>query len=154
MTWFGTDIVALGCILGGAAVGGTVTAAMMDGGQPADMGCGVEAIAVSPRIAISHRGEERAIVVNPNVRVRAVRDCVREVEGVVEIHMDNHLQHLDAQLEHLDRALEIELRQLEHQIEAEVEQEMEARFEFQEAMREAEAARLKIVMEKLGGAGI
>jgi len=154
MTWFGTDIVALGCILGGAALGGTVTAATMVGGHHADAGCGVEAIAVSPRIAISHGGEARAIVVNPNVRVHAVRDCIREVEGVVEIHMDNHLQHLDAQLEHLDRALEIELRQLEHQIEAEVEQEMEARFEFQEAMREAEAARLKVVMQKLGGAGI
>jgi len=154
MTWFGTDIVALGCILGGAAVGGTVTAAMMDGGHHAHTGCGVEAIAVSPRIAISHRGEARAIIVNPNVRVHAVRDCIREVEGVVEIHMDNHLEMLDAQLENLDRTLEIELRQLESQIEAEVEQEMEARFEFQEAMREAEAARLKVVMEKLGGAGI
>jgi len=153
MSWFGTDIVAVGCILGGAAVGGAVTAAFMDGGEHADIGCGMEAVAVSPQIAISHRGDAGAIVVMPDVRVRAIRDCVRGVEGVVEIHMENHLQHLDAQLEHLDQTLEIELRQMERQLEAELGQEMEARMKFEEAMRHMEEARVRVVVEKLERGG-
>ena len=151
MTWFGTDIVALGCILGGAAVGGTVTAAMFDGGDHAEARCGVEAFAVRPNISISHRGEGRAVIVTPDVRVHAVRDCVSGVEGVVEIHMENHLQQLDAQLEQLDRALEIQLHELELQLESEVGLEMEARVKFEEAMRQMEEARVRVVIKKNEG---
>jgi len=75
------------------------------------------------------------------------------VEGVVEIHMENHLQHLDAQLEHLDQTLEIELRQMERQLEAELGQEMEARMKFEEAMRHMEEARVRVVVEKLERGG-
>ena len=66
MSWFGTDIVALGCILGGAAVSGAATLAIMDGGGESYVRCGVEAMAMAPRIAISpwrrgsgHRGKTR-----------------------------------------------------------------------------------------------
>lgn len=151
MTWFGTDIVALGCILGGAAVGGTVTAALLDGAEHSQGGCAVEAFAVSPNVSISHRGEARAIVVAPNVRIHRVRDCVEDVEAAVEIHLDKHLEHLDAQLEHLDRTLEVELHQLEQQLESELGQEMEARFEFQEAMRQMEEARVKVIVKRSEG---
>jgi len=89
---------------------------MMDAGEHVHRGCGVEAMAVSPRIAISHGGGAHAIVVTPDVRVHAVRDCVSDVHEVVEIHVDKHLQHLDTQLEHLDHALEIQLEGLEAQI--------------------------------------
>ncbi len=153
MSWFGTDIVAVGCILRGAAVGGAVTAAFMDGGEHAHVGCGMEAVAVSPQIAISHRGDAGAIVVMPDVRVHAIRDCVREVEGVVEIHMETHLDQLDVQLEHLDRALEIEVRQLERAIEAELGQEMEARIKFEKAMRQMEGARARVVVTKVQRGG-
>lgn len=138
MIWFGTDIVALGCILGGAAIGGAATLAMTDGGGHADTRCAVEAMAVSPRIAISHGGGARAIVVTPDVRVHAVRDCMTEVDGVVEIHME----------------AEMELHQLESQLEAEMGQQMEARAQFEEAMRQVEEARVNAVVKRVEGGGI
>ena len=159
MSLFGTDMVALGCILGGAAVGGVATLAMTNVGGHADARCAVETMAVSPRIAISHGGDTGAILVAPKVRVRAVRDCMTEVDGVVEIHMENHLEdlnlhmgHLDVQLDHLDRALEMELHQLESQLEAEMGQ-MEARIHFEEAMRQLEEARVKVVVKRVEGGG-
>ena len=135
MSWFGTDLVALGCILGGAAVGGAATLAMADGGGHADTRCAVEAMAVSPRIAISHGGGARAIVVTPDVRVHAVRDCMTEVDGVVEILMENHLEDLDIHMGHLDV-------------------QMEARIQFEEAMRQFEEARVKVVVKGVEGGGI
>jgi len=139
MIWFGTDLVALGCILGGAAVGGAATLAMTVGGGHADARCAVEArMAVSPRIAISNRGRARAILVTPDVRV----------------HLDNHFEQLDTQLDQLDQALELQMQQLEFQLEATLGQEMEARIQFEEAMRKVEAARLKVVVEKIEGGGI
>jgi len=155
MIWFGTDWVALGCILGGAAIGGAATLAMTDGGGQADARCAVEArMAVSPRIAISDRGRARAILVTPDVRVHAVRDCAVDVGKVVEIHLDNHLEQLDTQLEFLDQALELQMQQLEIQLEAELGQEMDARLQFEKAMQQVEVARLKVVLEKVEGGGI
>jgi len=138
MIWFGTDLVALGCILGGAAVGGAATLAMTDGGGHADTRCAVEAFAVSPGIAISHGRGARTIVVTPRVRV----------------HLDNHFEQLDTQLDQLDQALELQMQQLEFQLEATLGQEMEARIQFEEAMRQVEAARLEVVVEKIEGGGI
>ncbi|NNM04683.1 MAG: hypothetical protein HKO65_06225 [Gemmatimonadetes bacterium] len=156
MSWFGSDVVAIGCILGGAAVGGAATLAVMDGGEQVDGRCGIERMAVSPTIAVSGQGGAHAIVVGPDVRVHSVRDCGSSIHEVVEIHMDNQLRHLDAQLEHLDHVLEIELEGLEAQIEAEVEAELvqlEAELELQEAIRAFEDAKVKMVIEKVGGGG-
>ncbi len=138
MIWFGTDLVALGCILGGAAVGGAATLAMTVGGGHTGARCAVEAFAVSPGIAISHGREARTIVVTPKVRV----------------HLDNHFEQLDTQLDQLDQALELQMQQLELQLEAKLGQEMEARIQFEEAMRQVEAARLEVVVEKVEGGGI
>lgn len=131
MTWFGTDLVALGCILGGAAVGGTVTAAVINGGEHAHTGCAVEAFGVSPTITISHRGEARAFVVTPKVRVHGMRNYVQGVDG----------------------RLEIELQQLERRMEAEVGQQMEARLQFEEAMRQMKEARVNVVVKRAEGGG-
>ncbi|MCJ7628216.1 MAG: hypothetical protein MUO50_07485 [Longimicrobiales bacterium] len=131
MTWFGTDLVALGCILGGAAVGGTVTAAMINGGEHADTRCAVEAFGVSPTITISHRGEARAIVVTPDVRVRGMPNCVQGLDG----------------------RMEIELRQLERRMEAEVGQQMEARLQFEDAMRQMKEAQVNVVVKRAEGGG-
>jgi len=151
MSWFGTDVVALSCILGGAVVSGAATVAVMEGGGESHIRCGVEAMAVSPTIAISHGGEARAIVVRPDVRVHSIRDCGSS--GLVEIHMDNQLRHLDAQLEHLDHALEVQLEQLEHQLEFELAQEMDVRVQLEEAMSQLEAAKLKVIVERVEGSG-
>ncbi len=154
MSWFGSDIVAIGCILGGAAVGGAATLAVMDGGDHVHRRCGIERTAVAPTIAVAGHDGAHAIVVSPDVRVHSIRDCGSSVHDVVEIHMDNQLRHLDAQLEHLDHVLEIEFEGLEAQIEAEVEAELqalEAELESLEAIREFEAAKVKMVIEKVGG---
>jgi hypothetical protein len=154
MSWFGTDVVALGCILGSAAVSGAVTGALIHGEEQADMGCGIEAMAVSPGIAISHGGEARTIVFTPNVRVQPHRGCVRHLERAVEINLDNHLEQMDAQLEHLDRALEIQLQQLEGKLQAELGQQMEARLQLEEAMSQMQAARIKVVVREQGSGSI
>jgi len=153
MSWFGTDLVALGCIFGGAAVGGAATLFLTEDGGHADVGCAVEAMAVSPRIAISHGGEARAIVVTPDISVHTMGDCARHADGMVEIQMGNHLEHLDTKLQYLDQALEIQLQQMESQLEAEWEQQIEARAEFEEAMRQMESARVKVTVKGVGGGG-
>ncbi len=132
MTWFGTDWVALGCILGGAAVGGTVTAGVINGEEHANPRCAVQTFGVSPTITISHRGEARAIVVTPDVRVHGMRNCVQGVDG----------------------RLEIELRHLERQLEAEVGQQLEARLQFEEAMRQMKEAQVNVVVKRTEGGGI
>jgi hypothetical protein len=151
-------MVAIACILGGAAVGGAATLALADSHSHLDTGCAVDARAFAPTIAISHNGMKRGIVVAPDVRVHGVRDCVSDVHEVVEIHLENSLRHLDAELEHLDEALEIQLEGLEAQIEAEVQANLEAALQIEEAMREVESAmeeaKVKVVVEKVGGGGI
>ena len=153
MSWFGTDLVALGCILGGAAVGGAATVAMLDGGAHPDMGCGVEAIAVSPTIAIAHGGHSRAIVVTPDIRVGSLGDCAGATHGLVEIHLDRQMEELDAHLEHLDHALEIRLGELEHQLELEVFQEFEVQAQIEAAMEQLEEANIKVKIERIRSGG-
>lgn len=161
MSWLKSDIVAIACILGCAALGGAATLAMADQGEHWDTGCTVDATAVAPTIAISHSGHGRAIVVAPDVRVRSVHDCASDVHEMVEIHLDNSLRHLDAELEQLDaelsqldQVLEIQLEGLEAQIEAEVEANLEAALHFEEAVREIEEAKVRLIVEKVGGGGI
>jgi hypothetical protein len=160
MSFLGSDIVALGCIIGSAAVGGAVTLAVMDSGEDAHFGCGVESVAVSPTIAISSGGEARAIVVAPDVRVRKLKECGSS--GVVHVHVnrhvDAHLEHLDAQLEHLDEALEIQMEQLEHQLEHQLEaqiiQEIDVQARMEEALSRMEDARIRVRVKRAESGGI
>jgi len=156
MTWLGTDLVALGCILGSAAAGGAATFALMDGAETHAHGCQVEARAVTPSIAISRGSGVHAIVVRPDVRLRQIEGCVADVNEVVEVHMDTHLEQLEAQLQDLDQVLELQLREMESQIEASVHQEMEAQLQLEEAARriqEAEA-RVRVKVRKVGSGQI
>lgn len=148
-----SDMVAIACILGSAAVGGAATLAMADNGGHLHKGCTVDAAGIVPTIAISHAGRGRAVVVKPDVRVHTVRDCVSDVHEVVEVHLDNSLRHLDAELEHLDQALAIQLEGLEAQIQAEVEANLEAALHFEEARQKMEEAKVRVVVEKVGGGG-
>jgi hypothetical protein len=161
MSWFGTDLVALSCILGGAAVGGAATQALNQGSHSLEMDCAVEAMAVSPRIHISHGGDAHAIVVAPNVRVHSRGDCGSHSTEVIDIHMDRHMEdfdlqmeQLDLQLEQLDQVLEMQMGGLESQLEATFEQEFEAQAQLEEAMRQLERAKLKVVVRKFEGGGI
>ena len=161
MSWFGTDLVALGCIVGSAAIGGAATLALHPGGHQVDTGCSMETTAVSPRIHISHGGNAHAIVVKPDVRVHAVGDCGAMATGIVDIRMDRHMEdlevqmeQLDLQLEQLDRVLEVQMEQLESQLEASFEQEFEVQAKLEEAMRQLERAKVKVVVRGSEGGGI
>ena len=128
--------------------------AMADSGHHWDTGCAVDARAVAPTIAISHAGHGKAIVVAPDVRARSARDCVSGVHEVVEVRLDHQLRRLDGELAQLDQALELQLEGLEAQIEAEIEANLEAALHFEEAMRKMEEAKVRVVLEKVGGGGI
>ena len=154
MIWFGTDVVALGCIIGSAAVGGAATLAIMDGDRAVQGGCGVEAMAVSPRIAVSHSRGSHSVVVTPDVRIHSVRDCDHGKATVIELQVEDQLRELDVHLEQMDRALELQMEAFESQLEAQLEQGIEARLQAEEAMRQLENAHVKVVVAKArrGGA--
>jgi hypothetical protein len=154
MSWFGTDFVALGCILGSAAVGGAATLAVMDSSDHGQR-CGVEAVAVAPRIAIAHSGSAHGrVVVTPNIRVHNKRRCPDERREHIEIHLDHQLHEVEAHLEQLDQALEIQMEALESEIEAKLEHELEARLHFEEAVQELQEAKIKMIVRKVEGGGI
>lgn len=154
MIWFGTDVVALGCIVGSAAVGGAATLAIMDGDRAVHRDCGVEAMAVAPRIAVAHGRRSHSIVVTPDVRIHSVRDCSQGRAEVIEIQVEDQLRELDVQLEQMNGALELQMEALETQLEAQVEQGLEARLQAEQALRQLENARVKVVVEKARSGGV
>ncbi len=137
MSGFGTDVVALACILCGGAVGGAATLTLMDVQDEVGFGCAVATVEEAPRVVVSLGGEDGAIVVRPRVRVHTFHDCasvrVHEAEALLyerlEIEMEEEMQRVQVQLERL------EIDQLE-----EIERDMER-----------EMGRLQKRLEKTGG---
>ncbi len=81
MSGFGTDVVALTCILCGAAAGGAATLALMDVQDEVGLRCAVATVEASPRVVVAVGGEEGAIIVRPRVRIHTSHDCAS-----VQIH--------------------------------------------------------------------
>ena len=155
MSWFGTDVMALACIVGGATVGGAATLAMRASDGHRHVDCAVEARAVSPRVVVTGQGDARTIVIAPDVRVRSRKKCGTEVEEIVEIHLDRHLRQLEefeidmreleVELEGLENALKFDFKfsdrvgpefafEIQRDIEAEIQAEMQRVFEQLEKM--------------------
>jgi hypothetical protein len=89
MSGFGTDIVALACILGSAATSGAVTRAFLDGNPPAQADCAVEAFTVSPNVVVSGGNGAHAIVMTtPRLHMQSVRDCRLSVGEEVRIDLE------------------------------------------------------------------
>jgi hypothetical protein len=89
MSGFGTDIVALACILGSAATSGAVTMAFLDGNPPAQADCAVEAFTLSPNVVVSGRHGAHAIVMTtPRLHVQSARDCRLTVGEEVRIDLE------------------------------------------------------------------
>lgn len=161
MSWFGTDAVALACILGGAAVSGGATLAMMDGGEWVEAPCVVDTGARTNMVVVGGTGHARAVVVAPNFRVHSRGGCGVERVHAVEVHIDRHLEaqehHMEAMevyLESMEGQLEIQMEGLAHQLEG-LEMELGPEFEQEiEARVEAELRKVEEKLEKLGGAGI
>jgi hypothetical protein len=76
MAGLGTDLMAVACILGGAAVSGATTMGVVEGhrGQP-DVACVGASVNERPRVVVSLDGERRTIVVAPRVWVHRGHDC-------------------------------------------------------------------------------
>jgi hypothetical protein len=143
MSWFGTDVRALACIVVGATLGGAATWALVDA-RAVHADCVVEARAHSPRIVVTGQGDVSTVLVAPNVQVRTHKRCGGTVSEIVDVHVDRHIhlehlqemEELELHLELMEQELELKLEALEipgpefafelqHDIQAEIELEME-----------------------------
>jgi len=141
MSGLGTDVVALACILGGAAVGGVVTLGARDGGaHQHEVLCAVEA-QTAPRVVVAMGGDEKSIVVAPRVQVHAQHGCEAVlVDERVRVRMDVARMEMERARERMGRA-RVRLERVDR-VELE-----EARLMFEERM--GEIAGLNIEMEGL-----
>jgi len=88
MTGLGTDLMALACILGGAAVSGATTMAVVEGHRGhAEAACVGRAVNEHPRVVVSMDGGKGTIVVAPRVWVHPGRDC-----AAWSIHVNRHFR--------------------------------------------------------------
>jgi len=92
MHMLGTDVMALTCILGGAAVSGGATLAALSAQHGHSPSCVVEAVAMVPDMVVSEGGHSHAVVVTPNVRFRALPGCGREAVDRVRVRVDTDLR--------------------------------------------------------------
>jgi len=91
MSVLGTDLMAVACIVGGAAVGGATTMRLLDGHDAhARVACVGTTVHASPRVVVSMDGGKGTVVLAPRVRVHANHDCtafVVESSGDIQANM-------------------------------------------------------------------
>jgi hypothetical protein len=76
MTGLGTDLMAVACILGGAAVSGATTMAVVEGHRGhAEIACVGAAVNEHPRVVVALDGGKGTIVVAPRVWVHPGHEC-------------------------------------------------------------------------------
>jgi hypothetical protein len=165
MSGFGTDIVALACILGSAATSGAVTMAFLDGHPPAHADCAVEAFSVSPNVVVSGGDGVHAIVMaTPRVHMRSAHDCRFAVGEEIRVDLEKVRREMDrarirvevarAGAEEAREAARIvrirgnEARLLREEVSKEME---EARAQMEAALESANEARLEALAEALRG---
>lgn len=160
MSRWGTDVLALACIAGGALVGGVATMAMAAGGHDHDRHA-VECVRVedvghtaSVAVSVSGVGAE-TIVVAPRVRTHQAH-CVTLEEFEWTGHEQRHLEVARVQMEAARQKLQakrLELDGLELRLDASFEgMEEEITFEIQEAL-EQELQRLEVELIRLDEIG-
>ena len=165
MKRFGSDVIPLVCIAGGAvaAVGLTATFARgSDSSERRDLSCAVGVAARAPRVSVSHDGHR--IVLAPGVRVGGVvmadgRECLpAHMDGVVQIDVERAGRRAAVEalrrvqvlrLDRLEGALEEEARGLEEASEELEEALEEASEELEEALEEELEARIEGEMRRL-----
>lgn len=104
MSWLGTDVVAVACILGGAATSGALTMALADGGHDHGPPCAAEAVAVAPRVVVSSNGDTRAYVVAPEVQWQAKARCAKRVREDVRVRVERAHRGQERARERMQRA--------------------------------------------------
>ena len=108
MTGLGTDLMAVACILGGAAVSGAATMAVVGGHRGhAEVSCVGTAVNEHPRVVVSMDGGRGTIVVAPRVWVHPGRDC-----AAWSVHVDRNfrikMDEMRARMEHARARMERE----------------------------------------------
>jgi hypothetical protein len=153
MTGFGTDVVALACIVGSATASGVVTLAFMDGEGASQPPCPVEAFSVSPNVVLSHGGEAHAIVMTaPRLRIRSAgaQDCSVAVAKKVRVDMEVMRRQMEEARARMEEA-RLEAREVREAAREARIREREIRMSKEEALRRVEEARAE-VEEALEGA--
>jgi len=155
MSGFGTDIVALACIVGSAATSGAATLAFLDGDNSSPADCAVETMSVSPNLVVSGIGGHHAVVMaTPRVRVESAGDCRQVIGERVRVDLERVRRDMDrariqievarAQAEEARDAVRViriqgdEARVLREDA---MERVKEAQVEVQEALEKAQEAR-------------
>ncbi|MFC1662167.1 hypothetical protein ACFL3S_12080 [Gemmatimonadota bacterium] len=103
---FGTDVIAVACILGGAATAGALTLAMAGGGHQEHSACAVGAMEVSPRVLVSSDTGARVVVSVPNIRVHTDHDCAVVVHEDVQLRMEEARREVERARERVEEARE------------------------------------------------
>jgi len=164
MSGFGTDIVALACILGSAATSGAVTLAFLDGDHPAPPNCAVEAFSVSPNVVVAEGSGAHAIVMaTPRVHMRSAHDCRFAVGEEIRVDLENVRREMERARVRIDlaragaeeardaaRIIRIrggEARLLREEVSRQME---EAQAEIEAALEKANEARMEALSEALG----
>lgn len=126
MSGISTDVIALGAILGSAAVGGVVTLALAD--RPADSEwevsyeCATTVVETAPHVVVSVGGVGEAVVVAPDVSVRE-EPCAKvvRIDEMNAVHLDRARAEMDRARARMERARHrmerVEMRELERHLE-------------------------------------
>lgn len=143
MTGFGTDVLALSCILCGAATGGGLTLAFMDGHAGHPTGCAVESLSVVPGMVATISDHGHAVVLTrPHMAVGS-GDCQTVVRSVVEVDVDGIRRSVENVRVDVERARE-QMEKARAQVE-------EARARLEEKSMEGEDAQVREIQTLLRG---
>ena len=104
MSWLGTDVMAVACILGGAAASGAVTMALTHGGHDHAPPCVAEVSSVAPRVVVSTAGDTRTYVVAPEVQWKAKSRCRRPARENVRVRIERAHRDQARARERMERA--------------------------------------------------
>jgi len=139
MSGMGTDVMALACILGSAAVGGTVTLAALDRGSDGAAVC-VSELHEAPVVALSQGGNGQTIVVAPRVRVHTQHGCEAMV---VDVNVDPQVRvRLDEARLRMEEA-RVRMEEARLRVDAELGETLELRLQEELQRVERELARLE-----------
>jgi len=89
MSRFGTDFLAVACILGGGAVGGVMTMAFLGRGHDARADCAAGAMTLGSRIVVTSGVGSRAVVLStPHLEMHSSHDCLAVMPGEMTFHIE------------------------------------------------------------------
>jgi hypothetical protein len=151
MSGLGTDLLAVACIVGGAAVtGGATLASFGADHQQVDAACAVEVVE-SPNVVVALGNGPEHIVVAPRVRVHAAHGCGHAVSEEVQVRVEAARHEMERARERAERARERVERARERVERARVRLERVDERESEELRRQLEAVGAELGTLRLEG---